>query len=849
MDVKKFYGKKYDEGKSQENQDSAQQQEGRGGSADGNINLGIKLDSILENRYLLIGAAVAIILLCIFLRMGMLQYQGLFEPDGFFYYSVIRATVLSNGIEPQYLGISGFPSHNFIGEAPGLPYLTVIFYYILRYFGLSLLTVMRWMPILFGVIYVVLAYFLAKELSNSRVLGLLAMFFVAVSSGNVARTAGTVYRGDSFISLFILISLLLMLICFREKRPARKYACAILSAFSLSLGILIWNGAPFITVIYMLALVLAIIYGFITADLEILHSSMIIALAMLLTNILQRAYESLGAARAGLQLTGNNFFVLYVPLLLGSIFTYYLIKNRHKIKLATTAAGRAIILGVASIAVLIVMFAAFGTMLRAIASPLSPQISSTGVNSNGVNSTVAASIGATTQELQPPSWGFLWSSFNLQILLAPLGVAIFLLFAYLINRGERFIKRDHFNLSAIGFLVLAAYFMVTAYLQSSAIRFNAIISLPIAIFSAFAVYAVGKLFYHSSIRRKGIAFAVAGVIAVFTIAILYNFYQAFQSAYSMIVASNAIIYILLLAALAYMFYSIVKGRLRFGYIILAFVFVIMIFTFYNTYFESYTAAQADGINPSFLQAMTWMRNNTAPNATVLALWPDGSVVEGWANRTSYMDSVGGENGSKIVRFAQFLFNTSPQSSYLYSIHKPDYLVVRNFWYEELGGIAQEGLVQNSTAYGYVILPSLNVTRNATSQFFTFESDSYPFYKSEFIVEQQPNGTSKFAAYLGIANSSRLALMRSVILFNTTNAAYSVINSSRNNTINYTLMVSYSGRDISGAYILGPKLVASNVFKFTFLCNTFTCPYNNSDVRLQALYINGDTRVFRIIYLK
>jgi hypothetical protein len=246
--------------------------------------------------------------------------------------------------------------------------------------------------------------------------------------------------------------------------------------------------------------------------------------------------------------------------------------------------------------------------------------------------------------------------------------------------------------------------------------------------------------------------------------------------------------------------------------------------------------------------MAWMRNNTPSNSTVLALWPDGSVVEGWANRTSYMDSVGGENGTRIYSFAQFLFSTSPDTGYLYGIDKPDYLIVRNFWYEELGGIAQEGLVQNDTAYGYVLLSTVNVTRNATAQFFEFQDQSPPFYKGEMIISQQPNGTQKFSAYLGVENSTRFALMRSLILLNTSNAAYSIVNSTKNDTINYTLMVSYAGSEINGAYILGPKLVSSNLFKFTFLCNSFTCPYNTSDVKLQAVYINSDTRIFEIDYL-
>ena len=40
------------------------------------------IDDVIHNKYFLIAAFAAIILLAIFLRIGMLQYQGL-EPDGF----------------------------------------------------------------------------------------------------------------------------------------------------------------------------------------------------------------------------------------------------------------------------------------------------------------------------------------------------------------------------------------------------------------------------------------------------------------------------------------------------------------------------------------------------------------------------------------------------------------------------------------------------------------------------------------------------------------------------------------------------------------------------------------------
>ncbi len=818
------------------------------------LNLGIKLDSLIENRYLLIGIMVIIAVLAIYLRISLLQYQGLFEPDGFFYYSVIRQAVASHYVVSNYLDISGFANHNFIGEAVGLPYLTVIFYFILHGFtSLTALQVMRWLPVAFGVLYAILAYLIAQHLSKSRALGLLAMFFVAVSSGNIARTAATVYRGDSFITLFILLALLFMLKCFEQRGKLRIIIYALLSAVSLSLGIVVWNGAPFIMVVYMLAILLTIVYGFIKKEGDVLFVSLVLSVTLLLANLLQRFYVSIGLARSGLQLVSADFFIFYAPILIASAAAYYIIKHLHRFRPLESAKNRAVAMAGVFAVGAIILLALFHGQITAIASPLAPTAPSINVTTNATNSTVSTSIQQTTQELQAPSLTFLWSSFNLQLYLAPFGVAIFLILAFLISRGERFIKRDHFALGSIGFLVIAAYFLVTAYMQAGAIRFNAIISMPISIFAAFGVYAAGKLFYHSTVRNRAVSTIILVATLALTIDIILNFQSALGSVFVEVAAAVLLICITLVMISAYDVYAVAKNNLKVRYVVLAAVMVILLYNFYNTMYQSYTAVQADGINPQFLQAMTWLKNNTASNATVLALWPDGSVVEGWGNRSSYMDSVGGENGTRIYYFSKFLFNTSTQTQYLYRIGRPEYLVARTFWYQELGGIAQEGLVANASAYGYVVLGTLNSTSNGTATFFTFSTDSYPYYRAELVIQPVAgaNNTTinQYSAYLGIQNSSRAGLMKSIIFLNSSNGAYTIINKTGNDTINYTLLVSFAGREVNGGYVLGPKLVQSNVFKFTFLCNTLACAYDNSNVSLTSVFENGDTRIFKINYLK
>ena len=372
--------------------------------------IGARVDSLLGNRYVFIALILAILAVTVIERAGLLKYQGLFEPDGFFYYAVVKQAIANHFVVSNYLNISGFPSHNFIGEAPGLLYLAVVSYWLLHGItGISSIAVIRWLPIVFGMLYALLAYLLAQYLTKSRALGLLSMLFVGLSSGNIARTAGTVFRGDSFITFFIMVALLLMLKCFEEKKHTLKYVWAALSGFALGSGIIIWNGSPFIIVIYMLALAFTIIYGFIKADREMLLSSLLLSLALLLSHIFEIFYIDVGLARPGLQFGGNEFFIFFMPVIVGALATYYIVRNIHRFRQLSTHLNRTILTAAMALVFIIIIFAGFGNTVKALSQPLAP-------NPTGPVNATKQAIVATTQELQPPSYNFIWSSFNVQFI-------------------------------------------------------------------------------------------------------------------------------------------------------------------------------------------------------------------------------------------------------------------------------------------------------------------------------------------------------------------------------------------------------------------------------------------------
>ena len=61
------------------------------------------------------------------------------------------------------------------------------------------------------------------------------------------------------------------------------------------------------------------------------------------------------------------------------------------------------------------------------------------------------------------------------------------------------------------------------------------------------------------------------------------------------------------------------------------------------------------------------------------------------------------------------------------------------------------------------------------------------------------------------------------------------------------MIFYSGSQIEGAIIMTNGLYSSNLFKLVWLCNQYQCPYSNSTRRISPVFINNDTRIYKITY--
>jgi hypothetical protein len=248
----------------------------------------------------------------------------------------------------------------------------------------------------------------------------------------------------------------------------------------------------------------------------------------------------------------------------------------------------------------------------------------------------------------------------------------------------------------------------------------------------------------------------------------------------------------------------------------------------------------------------------------LTLWPDGSPIEGWADRISVTDSVGSQNATKADAFARWLYNSSPDGQFLLSNinGKPDYLLVRYSWLLETLGIFVESGINASlkTYYSYMAFPSPpREAINKTFEDFVFSgkivlpNGSTSLIRENTIIAFE-NNTQKIASYLVFPNGS-ISPVGYLAFLNAYNGSFAIVRQTAYNRTNGGLMlIIYSPIpnptmpiNITGAFFFAPGLANSNMLKFLYFCNNNECLWNNNVARLDLVYMNSDTKIYKIIY--
>ncbi len=193
---------------------------------------------------------IGILALGIAFRSVLLVQHGFYEPDVYYYYSVMQQTLQNRMIIPNPIPLSGFPVHEPYWEKPGMIYLTLLPFVFLRQIigNLSLYDFLRVIPIAWGLAEVIAAYILTYDFTKSRNAALLGALIAAVLPATVIRTEATAYRGETFVPALLAFTLILLI---RYRRPkaigAMKFIAMNVSIALLLLAIFyIWNGSLYV---------------------------------------------------------------------------------------------------------------------------------------------------------------------------------------------------------------------------------------------------------------------------------------------------------------------------------------------------------------------------------------------------------------------------------------------------------------------------------------------------------------------------------------------------------------------------------------------------------------------------
>jgi asparagine N-glycosylation enzyme membrane subunit Stt3 len=147
---------------------------------------------------------------------------------------------------------------NYDYAGPLMFYLTTILYWLLKNFGLSLLTTSSYASAFYGAIIAIPAFLLGKELSNEYG-GLFGAILVITAPQVLVRTFGSSYDTDQLVLFFILFTLFSSLYALRK----RNISSFCLALISFACFMLIWPLFSYTLAIFIIFIVIFIILNFI----------------------------------------------------------------------------------------------------------------------------------------------------------------------------------------------------------------------------------------------------------------------------------------------------------------------------------------------------------------------------------------------------------------------------------------------------------------------------------------------------------------------------------------------------------------------------------------------------------
>ena len=168
----------------------------------------MKLDSVLKGKWWVF-VLVFIFLFSYYVRAFNITPDRLLSFDPIFQYRYTYY-VANFGHLPAWDELTYYVGRLVeINTSPPLMlYVTAVIYWLIKSFGLSLMTVASYMSAIYGALIVIPAFLLGRELSN-KYGGLFAALLTGIAPQILSRTFGSSYDTDQFVLFFLILTLYL----------------------------------------------------------------------------------------------------------------------------------------------------------------------------------------------------------------------------------------------------------------------------------------------------------------------------------------------------------------------------------------------------------------------------------------------------------------------------------------------------------------------------------------------------------------------------------------------------------------------------------------------------------------
>ncbi|MFH1134343.1 MAG: STT3 domain-containing protein [Nanoarchaeota archaeon] len=376
---------------------------------------------------------ILLIVLALGIRLLTLQKQYFVGADGYYHYTVLKYGLAEGRLTNQN-PLDLCPGGHEFGHPLGF---YAVPYYLSFIFGLDYAFAIT--PPLFGVLTVVLAYFLVSLWFDRRT-GIIAGLLVAVSNAHLSRSTALHYRGDNLVYPFLLLGLILLTMGFRRK-DAKGYALAALAGIASGAAAMMWNGYTVVVIAFLLAVLIYLLISYLTKGSSYLKAAVAVAAqaaAILMIN-----------AAIGLFYNADRFlFQYYLPFIVPCAIAICLAGHFTR-KIAIRYKIGLLALGALAVAGLAVVFW--------------PKVDDLLAGFGSIRVTPFLSL---IQELKPFTFQSFWMNYWIMVLLFPFGLFLFF---------------KHLNKERAMLLGLMIPFF---YLMLNVLRHMFIASVPLAIVCA-----------------------------------------------------------------------------------------------------------------------------------------------------------------------------------------------------------------------------------------------------------------------------------------------------------------------------------------------------------------------------